>query len=84
MNSRVKSTASIPVDRPRYRARRGVKLLSGSGYLPDLLTDFPSVKSPKTLATTGLDSNFGFHAGGYIVTCSSSSICSCSGVGVLF
>ena len=37
-----------------------------------LKTDVPQAKSPKSLATTGLEGNFGFHAGGYIVTCSNS------------
>jgi hypothetical protein len=48
------------------------------------LTDITPAEYPKSPATTGLAGNFGFHAGGYIVTCRRSSICSCSGVGVLF
>jgi len=46
--------------------------------------DFPPTELPQSPATTGLADDFGFHAGGYIVTCRSSRICSCSGVGVLF
>jgi hypothetical protein len=49
-----------------------------------LKTDFPPPRSTKLLASTGLDGNFGFHAGGYIMTCNRPSICSCSGVGALF
>jgi hypothetical protein len=45
---------------------------------------FPPAESARPLATTGLGGNFGFQAGGYMLTCSKSSICSCSGVGVLF
>jgi hypothetical protein len=48
------------------------------------LSDFPPVKSAKPLAITGLDGDFGFHEGGYILTCNKSRICSCSDVGVLF
>jgi hypothetical protein len=47
-------------------------------------THFPSPRSTKPLARTGLDGNFGFHAGGYIATCNKPSISFCSGVGVLF
>ena len=49
-----------------------------------LYTDFTPPKSAKPLASTGLDGNFGFHAGGYRVTCNKPSISSCSGVGMLF
>ena len=47
-------------------------------------TDFPPAESAKPLAITGLDGNFGFQAGGYMLTCNKPSISSCSGVGVLF
>ena len=50
----------------------------------ELLTDFPPAESAKPLAITGLDGNFGFQAGGYMLTCNKPSISSCSGVGVLF
>ena len=50
----------------------------------EVLADFPAGKTAKPLAVTGLEANFGFQAGGYMVTCSKLSICACSGVGVLF
>jgi len=57
---------------------------SASTADPNTKTDFPPAESTRPLATTGLGGNFGFHAGGYMLTCNKSSICSCSCVGVLF
>jgi len=58
--------------------------LDQSFLAEQLQADFPLMESPKSPATTGLVGNFGFHVDGYMVTCRRSSICSCSGVGVLF
>ena len=49
-----------------------------------LLADFTPPKSAKTLASTGLEGDIGFQVGGYMLTSNKRSICSCSGVGVLF
>jgi hypothetical protein len=56
----------------------------GGDGLWGLSADFTPSRLAQPLASTGLEGNFGFHAGGYMETCNKPSISSCSGVGVLF
>jgi chemotaxis methyl-accepting protein methylase len=49
-----------------------------------VLSDFTPPKSAKSLASTRLDDDFGFHMDGYILTSNQLNICSCSSVGVPF
>jgi hypothetical protein len=55
------------------------------GNRGEVFPDFTPPKSAGTLASTGLKGDFGFQVGWlYILISNKRSICSCSGVGVLF